>query len=94
MTVLMRLIQYFDLRYEREFMNLEKGFAKLEAKLSNAMQYTGDWVGLMAGVVIIMVPTTKVPTIKVPTIKMPTILLYTILSERMISSITMGSVKA
>ena len=47
--------------------------------LSNAMQYTGDWVGLMAGVVIIMVPT---------------ILLYTILSERMISGITMGSVKA
>jgi len=52
--------------------------------LSNAMQYTGDWVGLMAGVVIIVVPTIKVPTI----------LLYTILSERMISGITMGSVKA
>jgi len=57
--------------------------------LLNAMQYTGDWVGLMAGVVIIMVPTTKVTTIKVPTI-----LLYTILSERMISGITMGFVKA
>jgi ABC-type glycerol-3-phosphate transport system permease component len=53
------------------------------------MQYTGDSVGLMAGVVIIMVP-----TIKVFTIKVPTILLYTILSERMISAITMGSVKA
>ena len=52
--------------------------------LSNAMQYTGDRVGLMAGVVIIMVPTIKVPTI----------LLYTILSERIISGITMGSVKA
>ncbi len=51
---------------------------------SNAMQYTGDRVGLMAGVVIIMVPTIKVPTI----------LLYTILYERMISGITMGSVKA
>ena len=46
--------------------------------LSNAMQYTGDWVGLMAGVVIIMVPT---------------ILLYVILSEKMIAGITMGSVK-
>lgn len=46
--------------------------------LSNAMQYTGDWVGLMAGVVIIMVPT---------------IILYTILSEKMIAGITMGSVK-
>jgi len=46
--------------------------------LSNAMQYTGDWVGLMAGVVIIMVPT---------------IVLYTVLSERMIAGITMGSVK-
>jgi hypothetical protein len=47
------------------------------------MQYTGDRVGLMAGVVIIMVPTTKVTTI----------LLCTILSESMISCITMGSVK-
>jgi len=46
--------------------------------LSNAMQYTGDWVGLMAGVVIIMVPT---------------IILYTVLSEKMIAGITMGSVK-
>jgi N-acetylglucosamine transport system permease protein len=46
--------------------------------LSNAMQYTGDWVGLMAGVVIIMVPT---------------IILYMILSEKMIAGITMGSVK-
>jgi len=47
--------------------------------LSNAMQYTGDWVGLMAGVVIIMVPT---------------IILYIFLSERMIAGITMGSVKS
>lgn len=47
--------------------------------LSNAMQYTGDWVGLMAGVVIIMVPT---------------IILYIFLSEKMISGITMGSVKS
>lgn len=47
--------------------------------LSNGMEYTGDWVGLMAGVVIVMVPT---------------IILYVILSERMISGITMGAVKA
>jgi ABC-type glycerol-3-phosphate transport system permease component len=46
--------------------------------LSNGMEYTGDWVGLMAGVVIVMVPT---------------IILYVILSERMISGITMGAVK-
>jgi N-acetylglucosamine transport system permease protein len=46
--------------------------------LSNAMQYTGDWTGLMAGVVIVMVPT---------------IILYIILSEKMISGITMGAVK-
>ena len=46
--------------------------------LSNAMQYTGDWVGLMAGVVIIMVPT---------------IFLYVLLSEKMIAGITMGAVK-
>jgi len=47
--------------------------------LSNAMQWTDDRVGLISGVVIIMVPN---------------ILLYTILYERMISGITMGSVKA
>lgn len=47
--------------------------------LSNAMQYTGDWVGLMAGVIIIMVPT---------------IILYIFLSEKMISGITMGAVKS
>jgi ABC-type glycerol-3-phosphate transport system permease component len=46
--------------------------------LQNSMQYTGDWVGLFAGVCIIMVPT---------------ILLYVFLSERMISGITMGAVK-
>jgi N-acetylglucosamine transport system permease protein len=46
--------------------------------LTNAMQYTGDWTGLMAGVVIVMVPT---------------IILYIILSEKMISGITMGAVK-
>lgn len=46
--------------------------------LQNSMQYTGDWVGLFAGVSIIMVPT---------------ILLYIILSEKMISGITMGAVK-
>lgn len=46
--------------------------------LQNAMQYTGDWVGLMAGVVIVMVPT---------------IILFIFLSEKMISGITMGAVK-
>ena len=47
--------------------------------LSNGMEYTGDWVGLMAGVVIVMIPT---------------IILYIILSEKMISGITMGAVKS
>jgi len=47
--------------------------------LSNGMEYTGDWVGLMAGVVIVMIPT---------------IILYIALSERMISGITMGAVKS
>jgi len=46
--------------------------------MQNAMQYTGDWPGLFAGVVIIMVPT---------------IILYIFLSEKMISGITMGAVK-
>lgn len=47
--------------------------------LSNGMEYTGDWVGLMAGVVIVMIPT---------------IILYIFLSEKMISGITMGAVKS
>jgi ABC-type glycerol-3-phosphate transport system permease component len=47
--------------------------------LSNGMEFTGDWVGLLAGVVIVMIPT---------------IILYIILSEKMISGITMGAVKA
>jgi raffinose/stachyose/melibiose transport system permease protein len=47
--------------------------------LSNGMQYYGSWVGLMAGVVIVMIPT---------------IILYVVLSEKMISGITMGAVKA
>jgi ABC-type glycerol-3-phosphate transport system permease component len=42
------------------------------------MEYTGDWAGLLAGVVIVMVPT---------------IILYIVLSERMIAGITMGAVK-
>jgi ABC-type glycerol-3-phosphate transport system permease component len=46
--------------------------------MQNAMQYTGDWPGLFAGVVIVMIPT---------------ILLYIFLSEKMISGITMGAVK-
>jgi len=46
--------------------------------LKNSMTYTGDWVGLFAGVVLVMAPT---------------ILLFILLSEKMISGITMGSVK-
>ena len=46
--------------------------------LSNSMQYTGDWVGLYAGAVIVIVPT---------------IILFIILSERMIEGITMGASK-
>lgn len=46
--------------------------------LSNSMQYTGDWVGLFAGVVIVVVPS---------------IILYVILSERMIEGITLGATK-
>jgi N-acetylglucosamine transport system permease protein len=47
--------------------------------LQNSMQYTGDWVGLFAGVVIVMVPS---------------ILFFVLLSEQMISGITMGAVKS
>jgi N-acetylglucosamine transport system permease protein len=46
--------------------------------LENSMEYTGDWVGLMAGVIIVIVPT---------------IILYLFLSEKMIAGITMGAVK-
>lgn len=46
--------------------------------LRNALQYTGDWASLFAGIVIIMVPT---------------VVIYIVLSERMISGITMGSSK-
>lgn len=46
--------------------------------LQNAMQYTGDWPGLFAGVTIIVIPT---------------ILVYAVLSERMIAGVTMGAVK-
>ena len=47
--------------------------------MTNAMEFTGDWVGLLAGVMIVMVPT---------------VILYIVLSEKMISGITMGAVKA
>ncbi len=46
--------------------------------LKNSMTYSGDWAGLFAGVVIVVVPT---------------IILFVILSERMISGMTLGSVK-
>ncbi len=46
--------------------------------LKNSMTYSGDWAGLFAGVVIVIVPT---------------VLLFIWLSERMISGMTLGSVK-
>lgn len=46
--------------------------------LKNAMTYSGDWAGLFAGVMIVIAPT---------------IVLFILLSERMISGITLGSVK-
>lgn len=46
--------------------------------LKNAMTYSGDWAGLFAGVIIVIVPT---------------VILFVLLSERMISGITLGSVK-
>lgn len=46
--------------------------------LQGSMQYTGDWGGLFAGVVIVMLPTA---------------ILFVFLSNRMISGITLGAVK-
>jgi N-acetylglucosamine transport system permease protein len=46
--------------------------------IAESMQYTGDWVGLFAGVVIVMVPT---------------IVMYVLLSRQLIEGITMGSRK-
>jgi N-acetylglucosamine transport system permease protein len=46
--------------------------------MANSMQYTGDWVGLFAGTVIVMIPAT---------------ILYIVLSDRMIEGITLGAVK-
>ena len=46
--------------------------------LRNALQYTGDWTALFAGVVLVMVPT---------------IIVFVFLSDRMVSGITMGSGK-
>lgn len=43
-----------------------------------AMQYTADWTGLFAAVVIVM---------------LPTVLIYLILSERIMAGITLGAVK-
>ena len=59
---------------EPKFRTLSLGLYALQ----NAMQYTGDWAGLFAAVVIVMVPT---------------IILYVFLSEKIISGITMGAVK-
>jgi raffinose/stachyose/melibiose transport system permease protein/N-acetylglucosamine transport system permease protein len=46
--------------------------------LQGSMQYTADWVGLFAGVVIVMVPT---------------FILFVVLSERVIEGITLGATK-
>jgi N-acetylglucosamine transport system permease protein len=46
--------------------------------IAESMQYTGDWVGLFAGVVIVMVPT---------------VIIYVLLSERLIEGVTMGALK-
>lgn len=46
--------------------------------LQGAMQWTADWVGLFAGVTIVLVPTC---------------VMYIILSERIISGLTFGAVK-
>lgn len=46
--------------------------------IQSAMQYTADWTGLFAAVVIVM---------------MPTIILYFILSEKVMTGITLGAVK-
>jgi ABC-type glycerol-3-phosphate transport system permease component len=47
--------------------------------LTDALQYTGDWVGLFAAVIIVVVST---------------VILYVFLSEKMIAGITMGAVKS
>jgi len=46
--------------------------------LQGSMQYTGDWVGLFAGIVMVMIPTA---------------VLFIFLSDKMISGITLGGVK-
>jgi N-acetylglucosamine transport system permease protein len=46
--------------------------------LQGSMQYTADWVGLFAGVVIVMVPT---------------LVLFIVMSERVIAGITLGATK-
>lgn len=46
--------------------------------LQGSMQYTADWVGLFAGVVIVMVPT---------------FILFVVMSERVIEGITLGATK-
>lgn len=42
------------------------------------MKYTGDWAGLFAGVIIVLVPT---------------LILYLLLSEKIVAGITGGAVK-
>ena len=46
--------------------------------IQSAMQYTADWAGLFAAVVIVM---------------LPTVLIYIILSEKVMTGITLGAVK-
>ena len=43
-----------------------------------SMKYTGDWAGLVAGVIIVLVPT---------------LILYLLLSEKIVAGITGGAVK-
>ncbi len=46
--------------------------------MQDSMQFSGDWVGLFAGVILVMIPTA---------------LLFVVISDRMISGITLGAVK-
>jgi ABC-type glycerol-3-phosphate transport system permease component len=48
-------------------------------ELGDAMQYTGDWVGMMAAVIIVVIAT---------------LVFYIFLSERMMAGITMGAIKS
>ncbi len=59
---------------EPQLFTLSRGLYAMQ----NAMQYTGDWTGLFAGITIVMIPT---------------IALFMIMSRKIISGITAGAVK-